>query len=159
MEHAHPNVLLSFILLLLIATGTAYYAASKRRNPFIWFALGLLLGIFAPVILLFLSKGKEEGNGFPTMTISKPDPATQHVPHVPTQEELERQQEENRLWYYLDTDHKQIGPVSIVAIKELWNRGKLDLNQYVWSEGMEKWEKIDNLPELKAILNKPYTTI
>jgi hypothetical protein len=42
-----------------------------------------------------------------------------------------------------------------VALRELWNRGKLELNNYVWSDGMEKWEKVDNLPDLKDVLNRP----
>lgn len=156
MTHSEPNILLSFILLLVIASLTSYYAIRKGRNPIVWFVLGLLLGIFAPLILLFLSKVKPEGNGLPTMTVSQPDPSLAHLPHPPpSPEEVTRLQEENKLWYYLDQDHQQIGPVSVVGLRELWNRGKLDLNQYVWSEGMEKWEKVDNLPELKSVLNKP----
>jgi len=155
MAHTDTNLLLSFILLLVIASFTSYYANSKGRNPIIWFILGLLLGIFAPLILLFLAKVKPEGNGYPTMTVSTPDPNLAHLPTPPsTPAELKLQEEENKLWYYLDKDHQQIGPVSMVALRELWNRGQLDLNQYVWSEGMEKWEKVDSLPELKASLNK-----
>ena len=155
MAHPDSNMLLSFVLLLIIASFTSYYANRKGRNPAIWFVLGVLLGIFAPLILLFLPKVKQEGDGLPTMTFSKPDPSLSHLPpSPPSSEEAIRQQEENKLWYYLDQDHQQIGPVSIVALRELWNRGKLDLNQFVWSEGMEKWEKVDTLPELKATLNK-----
>jgi hypothetical protein len=47
-----------------------------------------------------------------------------------------------------------VGPVSIIALRELWNRGLLELNSYVWTDGMEKWEKVDHLPELKIVLNK-----
>lgn len=154
MAHSDHNMLLSFILLLIIASFTSYYANRKGRNPLLWFVLGLLLGIFAPLILLFLSKTKQDA--MPTMSVSQPDPSISRLPAAPpTPEDLLRQQEENKLWYYLDQEHQQIGPVSMIALRELWNRGKLDLNQYVWSEGMEKWEKVDNLPELKVILNKP----
>ena len=69
MRHSDPNILLSFILLLVIASFTAYYANRKRRNPLIWFILSLLLGFIAPIILLFLPKGKREDNGYPTMTL------------------------------------------------------------------------------------------
>ncbi len=52
-----------------------------------------------------------------------------------------------------------MGPVSIIALRELWHRGQLELNSYVWSEGMEQWQKVDHLPELKNALNKASSTI
>ncbi len=155
MPHTDLNILLSFLLLLIIASLTAYFAKSKGRNPLLWFILGVLLGIFAPLILLFFPSVKNErsNNGMPTMTVSEPDPSLQYLPStVPNQEELKRQ--EDKLWYYLDQNHQQMGPVSIIALRELWNRGQLELNSYVWTEGMEKWEKVDHLSDLKAALNK-----
>lgn len=147
----NTNVLL-FILFFLMIGCTAYYANYKGRNPVIWLLLAILLGVFAPLILLFLPdlKNKQKSNGLPTMTVSKPDLSLARPPGLP--EELQKQEKEDKLWYYLDQNHHQTGPVSVVALRELWNRGKLELNQYVWSEGMEKWEKVDNLPELKAAL-------
>ena len=155
MAHTDTNLVWSFILLLIIAGFTAYYANTKGRNPILWFILGLLLGIFAPLILLFLPKAKQKTDGYPTMTVSKPDASLKDdAQPPPLPDEFQQQTEENKLWYYLDKDHQQIGPVSIYAMRELWNRGTLDLNQYVWTEGMDKWEKVDNLPELKSTLKK-----
>ena len=156
-SHSDPDVLLSFILLLIIASFTAYYANRKGRNPLLWFIIGVLLGIFAPLILLFLSSAKNESannNGMPTMTVSNPDPSLQHLPQTPAQVDLSSPAEEDRLWYYLDQSHQQMGPVSIIALRELWHRGQLELNSYVWAEGMEQWQKVDQLPKLKEALNK-----
>lgn len=158
MPHTNSDLILSFILLLIIATFTAYYARRKGRNPLIWFVVGVLLGIFAPLILLFfpsVKRGSESvDNGTPSMKVSQPD-SSHRPPQAPSEEpELKRREEEEKLWYYLDQNHQQIGPVSIVALRELWNRGKLELNSYVWSEGMEQWERVENLPELKVALNK-----
>lgn len=158
MSQTDPNMLLSFILLLIIASLTAYYASRKGRNPLLWFIIGILLGIFAPLILLFFPavKNSVTGNGMPTMTVSPPDHTHQQLPQPPpTPAELKRQEEEEKLWYYLDQNHQQVGPVSIVALRELWHRGQLELNNYVWTDGMEQWEKVDNLPQLKEVLNKP----
>lgn len=156
MPESNHNMLLSFILLLIIAALTAYYASKKGRNTMIWFVLGLLLGVFAPLILLFLPKLKPEGDGLPTMTLSKPDPYNTLFPEIPpTPDDQKLKEEENKLWYYLDQEHIQIGPVSAYALRELWNRGRLDLNSYVWSEGMANWEKVDDLPDLKDVLNSP----
>jgi hypothetical protein len=156
-SHTDPNMLLSFILLLIIASFTAYYANRKGRNPLLWFIIGILLGIFAPLILLFFPSVKSERgeNGLPTMTVSNPDPSLEPLSiKPPTEEEIKRKEEENKLWYYLDQNHQQIGPVSTLALRELWNRGQLELNSYVWAVGMEKWEKVDNLSDLKAVLNR-----
>jgi hypothetical protein len=158
MSQTDPNMLLSFILLLIIASLTAYYASRKGRNPLLWFIIGILLGIFAPLILLFFPavKNNVTDNGMPTMTVSPPDHAHQQLSQPPpTPAELKRQQEEEKLWYYLDQNHQQVGPVSVVALRELWHRGQLELNNYVWTDGMEQWEKVDNLPQLKEVLNKP----
>lgn len=158
-SHTDPNMLLSFILLLLIASFTSYYANLKGRNPILWFIIGILLGIFAPLILLFFPNIKNERNdsgGMPTMTISNPDPSNQqHLPETPlTEMEVKQQELEDKLWYYLDQNHEQIGPVSLIALRELWNRGQLDLNSYVWADGMEQWQKVDLLPDLKGALSK-----
>ncbi len=110
-------------------------------------------------MLLFLpvfKKKPDENIEEPTMIISKPDPSLhdQLSQHLPIQEDLKRQAEEEKLWFYLDKDHHQVGPVSIIALRELWNTGRLELTSYVWSEGMDQWEKVDKLPELKVVLNK-----
>jgi hypothetical protein len=156
MSHTDPSLVLSFILLLLIASLTAYYANRKGRNPLLWFIIGILFGIFAPLILYFFPPvNQRSNNGLPTMTVSPPDPSLQHLPEAPpTEAELRDREEDNRLWYYLDENHEQIGPVSMIALRELWNRGQLELNSYVWSLGMDKWEKVDRLSELKEALNK-----
>jgi len=154
-SHSNPDVLLSFILLLIIASFTAYYANRKGRNPLLWFVIGILLGIFAPLILLFLSphKGDTAQNGKLTIKVSNPDSSLLDLSQTSPQIEL-KPSEEDKLWYYLDQDHQQMGPVSLVALRELWNRGQLELNSYVWSNGMEEWQKVEELPELKKCLSK-----
>lgn len=151
-SHTDHDVLLSFILLLIIASFTAYYANRKGRNPLLWFIIGVLLGIFAPLILLFLSSVKPVDSDIPTMSVSNPDPSLDQD-QAPPQVNLQSSEEENKLWYYLDQNHQQIGPVSIIALRELWNRGQLEITSYVWSDGMEQWQKVDNLPDLKKSLN------
>lgn len=153
-SHTDQDVLLSFILLLVIASFTAYYANRKGRNPILWFIIGVLLGIFAPLILLFLSTVKPVDSDIPTMSVANPDPSLDQLDQTPPQVNLQQSEEENKLWYYLDQSHQQMGPVSVIALRELWNRGQLEITSYVWSDGMDQWQKVDNLPELKKGLNK-----
>ncbi len=151
------NIVMIIIFALIIACCTAYYANRKGRNPIIWFILGILLGIIAPLILLFLPTVNGGRNvEKPTMSVSNPDPLLRQQPPLPppSPAELKHQEEEEKLWYYLDQQHQQMGPVSIVALRELWNTGRLNLNSYVWTNGMSQWEKVDQLSELKVALNK-----
>jgi len=155
------NISMFYVILFLAMAGlTAYYAHFKGRNPLAWFALTLLFGFFAPLILLFIPRLGPDGaplkqDNEPMMNVSNPDPslANQIPPPSPL---LTRSKDEDKLWYYLDQDHQQIGPVSVVALRELWNTGRLELSSYVWSEGMLDWKKVDELPDLKDVLNKPY---
>lgn len=150
---------LSLFIYLSIAFYTAHYARMHGKNPLLWFIIAILLGFLAPLILLFLTRGvngvdrtgRMDRDGYPTMTVSSPDPSVEREAVLPEHVLLP---EEEKLWYYLDQNHQQIGPVSVVALRELWNRGLLELNQYVWSEGMKDWEKVEQLPNLQKILNR-----
>ncbi|MBA2369995.1 MAG: DUF4339 domain-containing protein [Candidatus Protochlamydia sp.] len=152
-EMTTTQLIISFFILLIIATLTAYYADRKGRSFTIWFILGVLLGVFAPLILFFLSSnnGVNENNNLPAMTVSKPDPSLQPTSSPPP---LELKETEDKLWYYMDKDHQQMGPVSVVALRDLWNRGLLEHTSYVWTQGMSDWLKVEQLPELKAALTK-----
>lgn len=140
------TALLGFVVLLIVAGLTSYYAEKKGRNPAIWFVIGILLGFFAPIILFFLPsyKATENDSGVSGSREQVPPPAPPLRPSI----------EQNKLWFYLDANHKQYGPVSMIALKELWDTGQLELTSYVWSEGMGKWDKVDNLPDLKKELSK-----
>lgn len=151
--NSQPNVFITFVIIIVIAGLTSYYADRKGRNAMAWFVLGLLLGAIAPLILLFLpslnGKDKEldsNQRGPSSMPTSFPfdSKETHELPVI-----RPIFPEENKLWYYLDQNHNQYGPVSIIALKDLWKTGQLELNSYVWSEGMQNWEKVDNLPQLK----------
>lgn len=154
LANTNSELFLSFIFLLFLAGLTSYYAKRKGRNPTTWFVLGLFFGFFALLVLFFLApvvKKEGEDDGYPTMSISNPDPSLLSSPDLsPTF----TTPDEDKLWYYLDMNHEQMGPVSVIALRELWNRGQLELNSYVWSNGMEKWEKVDSLADLKDVLNK-----
>jgi hypothetical protein len=148
----------SFIVLIAIAGYTAYYAKKKGRNPYIWFAAVMLIGILAPLILLALPNVPPESetrSSDPTMSVSNPDPSLSENAVPPTSPpEFKPPMEEDHLWFYLNNAHQQIGPVSIFALRDLWNTGRLETSTYVWCEGMEQWARIEDLPKLKSALNR-----
>lgn len=144
------------VFLLIVGSFTAYYAKQKGRNPSFWFFMGIIIFFFAPLILWFLPpvKNNPEEGAAPMMTALKPALIPDQEKEKIVEMEEGRREEESHLWYYLDEDHEQIGPVSLLALRELWNRGELELSGYVWSKGMEKWQRVKELPELMEALDK-----
>lgn len=142
-----------FLVSIVFAFICGYYSEKKGRSSIAWFILGFLFTFYALIVLFFLSPIKKDDAQF-TMTVLPPDPALKDELDLQPLPSFERYKEENQLWYYLNDNHEQIGPVSMIALRDLWNRGLLEINNYVWSEGMENWEKIENLPDLKKALSK-----
>lgn len=142
------------MMILLVALGTAYYAFRLGKNPGLWFFLGILLGAIAPMILFTLSfyENPEKEENDPTMTASQHDQSLS----AKSLEEIDPViiQEESKLWYYVGEGGKQIGPVSILGLAELWNTGRIDLNSYVWAKGMTDWSQIGKLTDLVSLLRK-----
>ncbi len=154
----YADLISGLILYLIIAGGTAYYAQTKGKNPYLWFAIALLLGIFAPIILFVLTlfpnkeKDPQQPPSWPMEIM--PIPEAQLKSEAPIQTELPKKIDDSRLWYYLDKNHQQMGPVSIIGLREEWNRGLVDLESYVWAQGMSDWKKIDDQPDLKKLLSE-----
>jgi len=127
------HMVISFVLLLILGAMTAVFAERRGRDPWIWFFVGMLLGLLGLLLLFILPpavKTKDE----------KP-PTTQPEPQQTLPE---------KLWYYLDQQHAQHGPVPLSQLKDLMAKNELSAASYVWSEGMETWKKIG---ELKTELN------
>lgn len=130
---------ISFAINLIIAGLTAYYAQKRGRNANGWFALGLLFSFFAPIALFLLPALGQQTEQSKTELLTPKAPGP-----------------EDKAWYYLDEHHQSRGPVSLVALQEEWNRGRLKLESYVWCDGMDKWQKVEETPDLhKALARKP----
>jgi len=123
MQNLTPlGTLFVLICWTLIGLATAYLAKKRGRNPYAWFFIGYFLALLGLFLVLILPKVKE-----------KKEPSK--TPPVIT----------DTLWYYLDKDHKQHGPVSQIWLdKEIAER-RLDENTYVWNENLKDWEKVKDL--------------
>jgi hypothetical protein len=147
MPNPEQHFFFYFVVALVLGLVTSYFAVRKGRSQLGWFILGFLFGIIPLIVLYFLP---DIPNGIPTMSVSEPDPSLIPTPIKPP----ELLPDETKLWYYLDQDHKQTGPVSIVALRDLWDRGLLGLETYIWSEGMPQWKRLEDMPDLKDAINK-----
>jgi len=111
-------------------------AKKQGRNPAVWFALGVFLGLISLILLYFLPKRaavKPE-----TAPISAPKP--EEISMLPPE----------KLWYYLDKEKAQFGPMSFYALQEAWDDDKITASTYVWNEDMENWARLESLSDLHS---------
>jgi len=119
-----------FFLLILTGLGvlTAYYANTRGRDPYLWFAVGFFFGILG-FIALFL---------FPNLNpppVEKPKVEEPEPSFVPNPFECQD-------WYYLNAEKKNIGPLTLTELKDSWKEGSLDSKSYVWNDTFEDWKKV-----------------
>lgn len=135
------RMLISLFLLLSFAFLSAYIAKRRGRDPIAWFMIGILLGIFSPILLLIL-KPLKPGQELEEETEENED--IKLAPQ-PSQAALERSYSDKE-WFYLDQSRQQQGPVYFNALRSLWAEQKITPLTYVWSEGMTQWQRIQELP-------------
>lgn len=127
------------ILCVLLAIGCYRLALIRGRNPRLWFILGLLFGIFALIALSLLPPARRK------KVVMQPN-----LPTPPKKDVLQAKEERHhgKLWYYLDHDNNQFGPMSLQALSKAWEEGKLSLKTYVWHEDLSNWEPIEQVFDL-----------
>jgi hypothetical protein len=133
------QMLLSFVIWLLIGGATAYFAQQRGRDPFIWFMIGMFLGLLGLLLVFLLPSLEEpdqEAEGHEEHLVESQVPAKTHDYLI-------------KDWFYLDALRQQQGPMRFEILKKIWEQGSISENSYVWCEGMKQWEKIENLPDLK----------
>jgi len=127
----------SFLSSLLFGAIAGYVAKTKGKNPYLWFFLGVLLGIFS-LLFLFLSDKIFKKSPFQkktdTTTIDvTPDTTSGFDPEF-----------QKTFWYYLDQQNKQNGPMSFEALTKAWKSGEVSQKTYVWNETLENWKPFED---------------
>lgn len=134
-------MILTTILMMFIGTLTAYLAVRRGRDPYIWFAIGILLGIFGIALLYILPSLKEETAALEN-TLDKNKNTV-----IPAVCELLPAKE----WFYIDEDGKQHGPVTMEVMKKLWDDDLITGATFVWSEGMDKWKRVREVEDFDEL--------
>ncbi len=117
---------LTILLSLVLGWGCSHIARQRGRNPMNWFIAGVFFGVFAlAALFLFPKRNKSEAVPLPQ---SLPKLAVLSPSHA------------EKLWYFLDEEKTQCGPMSLDALSEAWRKGKVKENSYVWNELMENWQ-------------------
>lgn len=139
-------MVLSIIFWLLIGAATAYFAQQRGRDPFMWFLIGIFLGLLGLLLLFLLpvtDKTPESVSGGADRPLQPQEPSKEAVLSVKNHDYLIRD------WFYLDAEVKQQGPMTFDGLKRLWQEGKVGPDSFVWCDGMEGWKKIEELLDLK----------
>lgn len=103
-------------------------AKARGKNPYLWFFLGMFFGVFGLLFLYLSSRAKgaaqRKAEGPTTIDITPQfDPA-----------------HSEKLWYYLEPDNQQKGPMSFNALAEAFRDGKVSNKTFVWNETLENWK-------------------
>lgn len=124
------QIFISLVLWLIMGALNAYYANTKGRDPIAWFMLGIPLGLLGLVILYFLPALKEQ--------------------EAPEENYIEEDQHLidiiHKDWFYLDDKSNQQGPIPFHKLKTRIIEGKVKNDSLIWSEGMDEWKKLNEVP-------------
>lgn len=102
----------------------AHYAKARGRSSRHWFFIGMLFGIFGLIALFILPK---------LAKTAEPKPV-EPTPAIP-----------QKLWYYLDAEHKPCGPISTQAFESAKLDGKITSETFVWNEELPDWKPLSDL--------------
>ena len=119
---------------LLIAWGCSHLAKKRGRNPINWFIAGLFFGILAPIVLFLLPPPKKQA------ALPQQDPLVPQSPLTILQPD-----HIGKLWYFIDEEKQQLGPMSFDALGKAWQDGKVREKTYVWNEAMENWGRFQDV--------------
>jgi len=133
---------LLFLLLVWLTFGylSAHFAQKRGRNPGAWFFLGVLFGLIALAALFLLPPLNQKGEELPAEPRSLAPPER---PPLPDQ------------WYYLDLKRQQRGPLSLEDLAVARDDGAVRPDTFLWTEGMESWQRLSELPDLREHLENP----
>jgi len=146
------SVIISIFLWLLMGAAASYMATQRGRDPLIWFAIGMLLGILGLLILVLLPSLNSEGRSDVKPELSTDEPKVQLLSPSSSEPIIEKDFMIKE-WFCLDKARQQQGPMRFDALKSLWGEGKIDNFSFVWCEGMENWKRIQELPDLDEALS------
>ena len=119
---------LSIVFSCIFAFSSYRYASRRGRDPYIWFFLGFVFGLFGLIALFILPDIKK---------ITLPSPEPKKYSPILYQE-----------WFYLNSNNEQQPAINFEQLKKMWDDGILISSSYVWTKGMDNWKQIKNHDEL-----------
>ena len=160
----NKEILLNLAIAILMGSITAYLAKGRGRSPYIWFLVGMFLGLIGLLILFLIpatkfqapggggaDQGSSADQNSSSMTI---ETDVQEVkPHPPMEIAYISPLLANDGWFYLDKEKKQQGPNTLKELEDRYTKEAISENSYVWCEGMSEWKRIRDIEPLISRLN------
>lgn len=112
---------------------SSYLAYKRRKNPYLWFFIGFFLGalgFFAIILFSNFKKKAPKKKRISVLTLEGP---------------------QDKMWFYLDDSHNQIGPLSFQSMKDKVKEGSLQKQSFVWYEGLASWKKLEELLKVRMM--------
>lgn len=138
---------MTVLMWLALGLATGYYAKKQGKNPYLWFFVGLFLGIFG-LLLLFIISTLQKRRLQALQRQQKMQTETSQLapaPSLPSLESCVPAESLRRLWYYLDAESRQSGPMSFDAFERDWQQGKIANSTYVWNEELPDWKPFEEV--------------
>lgn len=157
---------------ILVGLMTAYLAKNRGRSPFIWFFVGLFLGLLG-LAMLFIFPNKEQkqssrkavtnGSGFQEAHQEAALPSEDNSGSSSfnrSQQNLKRIPGSLSIkWYFIDSSspqHEVLGPMNITEMRKSIHEKRLDENVYIWCEHFEDWAQVSEFSNRSILLDKDY---
>ncbi len=118
---------------LIFGLLTSSFATKRGRSPLPWFIAGFMFGIFGLATLLLLPLIKKKSQ----QTIVKK-----------TAPQITRSDAWLKLWYYLDPNHSQKGPIEFPELIQSWKARQIGESTFIWGEGMAEWKRLRDQPDI-----------
>ena len=115
----------------------AFLAKRQGKRQWIWFLIGIFLGLLGVILILTLP--------FIEKRLRRKRSAKPKVPPPPRRHDL---------WFYLDSAHRQQGPLPFADLAKEWKDKGIEEETFVWSDGMEEWKHLRDVPDLFKDLPK-----
>jgi hypothetical protein len=127
----------SAFMWIIFGAISAYLAKMRGKNPYLWFGLGMLFGLFGVLFLVFSPKTKKS-NLSPQTQQAKYQGETIDIdpPYDPKLNQF--------LWYFLDKDNGQHGPMSFDALHKEYRGFTVTGETFVWNETLANWQPLKN---------------
>lgn len=141
------NYYLWLFLQLSFALICAFVAKKKSRSPYIWFLSGLLFSFLALIAVLILPSltSSQDNNLEPSENLEE----IKELETVESDEETIPEEIADKLWYYLDDNGNQLGPMTFQALVNEWKVKKIKESTLVWNEDMPGWKPLKETSDFK----------
>lgn len=158
-------IVLASIVSVCIGLLSSHYAQKRGRDASTWFVLGVLLGIFAPILLFILPPVNR-----PVPEQTSPAAGSSHavfpVTMSMTKEAVDNGEASTgksdvsdttaallaKDWHYIDVNGKQEGPCPYGDLRLAAQREAVNSQSFVWTEGMSDWKRAGEVPDLSSEL-------